>query len=52
MLRLVVASCCHEILASDLKMIMLDLAQVDRGKYKICLKIDWAQMEAVGRKKF
>ena len=30
---------------------MLDLAQLDKGKYKTCLKINWAQMEAVGRKK-
>lgn len=31
---------------------MLDLAQLDRGKHKTCLKINWAKMEAVGRKKF
>lgn len=31
---------------------MVDLARLDRGKYKTCMKINWAQMEAVGRKKF
>ena len=30
---------------------MLDLAQLERGKYKTCLKINWAQLEAVGKQK-